>query len=304
MTTQLRYLGYLGLWLVLIFLWTDPVQSQHDIYIVHIKTGAVRQVSSLADAGEFNPAWSPNDKKIAHIVIGGPAPEGMAIYITRVQSGESWLLEGAEGGVAPSWSPSGKKIAFARSGSVYIVGKNGGERQLIREDAFHPDWSPNGKRLVFHQASDGSIRTIDPEKGTETFVTYAAGRLYGSRPAWSPNGKWIAFTNDDDIWKVRVNQKGEPKGSPIQVTDGSPFWSGYPSWSQNSKTIAFNSNRDGDGDIWTIPAKGGAATKLTGLAGAIMIRLIPIAGDLWLMPASERRCYRNKRLRVKISPFQ
>ncbi|MCI0699419.1 T9SS type A sorting domain-containing protein [candidate division KSB1 bacterium] len=261
-----------GSWLAIISLvlfGVDLAMSQfpfnHDIHVVEVKTGRVVQISGVPDAGEFNPSWSPNSKQIAHDVVGGPAPLGHSIFITNVETGVSTLLAGAEGGNDAAWSPNGQKIAFDRANvgdpSIYIVPSSGGTPTLVKTDAVDPAWSPNSKRLVFQQPSDGSIRTVDESGGAETLVAAS-----GFNPVWSPNGQWIAFADGGDIWKARVNIFGVSLGSPVQVTTA-PAFENQPSWSNNSMTIVFHSDADGDFDLWTIPAAGGTATKLTGLAG-------------------------------------
>jgi Tol biopolymer transport system component len=239
--------------------------GQYDIYRVEVKTGGVVQISSIPNAGEFNITWSPDGRKIAHDVVGEPAPLGHAIFITNIASGESTPIDGAEGGNDASWSPNGRKIAFDRAPvgdpSIYVLPCKGGIPILVRNDAVDPDWSRNSKRLVFHQPSDGSIRTVKEDGSAETFVDF------GNNPVWSPNGLFIAFARAGDIWKIRVNSLGIPLEPAVQVTSD-PADDGQPSWSNNSKTIVFHSNREtGDFDIWTIPVSGGTATRLTGLIG-------------------------------------
>jgi Tol biopolymer transport system component len=253
----------------LILLATNAAMSQfpvgeYDIYGVEVRTGRVFQFTSVPNAGEFNPSWSPDGKRVAHDVVGGPAPLGHSIFITEVKTGESTQLAGAEGGNDAAWSPNGAKIAFdlSRVGdpSIYVVPASGGAPALVRNDAVDPDWSPNSHRLVFQQPSDGSIRTVDQNGVRETLVAAA-----GATPVWSPNGQWIAFSNAGDIWKVRVNMFGFPLGTPQQVTTD-PADDGQPSWSNKSQTIVFHSNREtGDYDIWIISAAGEPATRLTGL---------------------------------------
>lgn len=233
----------------------------YDIYTFDPVTGGTKQVTNLPDTHEYNPRWSPDGKKIVHDTWDTDW-SAHGVYITDVKTGISAPLAGAEGGSYPAWSPSGKWIAFDRGADndyrVFIVAPTGGTPKLVAEDAFMPTWAPKSQRLAFHRPSDGGIWTTDLDGENQTKVAER-----GNGPAWSPDGEWIAFEVDGDVWKVRVNNGGNPFGEPIQLTT-SPLWEGRPTWSYNSKTIAFHAGMGQDTDIWTIPAAGGEATWLTG----------------------------------------
>ncbi|MCG6959221.1 T9SS type A sorting domain-containing protein [bacterium BMS3Abin03] len=242
-----------------------PPAGSYDIYTVNVKTGNTERVTFLDDADEFNPSSAPGGINIVHDVKGGSAPFGHSIYITDISTGVSSLLVGAEGGNDASWSPDSLNIAFDRlpvgDPSIYIVPSTGGTSTLIRNDAVDVDWSNNGKRLVFQDITDGSIRTVDLNGGSETTVVSS-----GTNPSWSGNGKYITYTDGNNIYKIKVNKTGEPRGNPVQLTfDGTEVYSQQPSWSKNNKTIVFHSNRvSGNFDIWTVPASGGTPELLTG----------------------------------------
>jgi len=238
------------------------VPAYYDIYTYDPQTGeTVLITKNLRETGEYDPTWSPDGKMIAHDVVSSDSHD---IYITKVKSGVSKELRGADGGNDASWSPKGDWIAFDRrwvgDESIYVVPADGGKRKLVREDAVSANWAPSGKRIVFRQPSDGSIRTIafDGGKGGETLVAE-----YGETPAWSPDGNWIAFNRDGDIWKVQVDNLGEPLGDPIQLTSN-PFQDGKPTWTPDSQTIIYDSNFGQDSNLWSVPAAGGTPTWLAG----------------------------------------
>ncbi len=237
------------------FISAQPFQT-YDVYIVNTSSGAISQITSIPGAGEFNPAFSPNGKKIVHDVT---LPGAQSLSITDVNTGTSSPLTGGDGGCDAAWSPDGKWIAFDRSPdgdpSIYYVPAGGGTRTLVRAYGEDPHWSPNSQRIVF---VDDGIRTIKVDGTDETILTE-----FGHTPVWSPNGKYIAFGDGQNIWKIRVNNSGDAIGAPVNVTmNPYPFHSGQPSWSNNSKTIVTSTIGLGYFDIQTIPASGGSHTVL------------------------------------------
>lgn len=233
----------------------------YDIYAFDTLSGRTRRVTDLQDSYEYNPKWSPDGKKVAHDRLTLDF-NGMGVYITDFASGVSAPLPGAETGSNPAWSPNGRWIAFSvgtnEAADLYILPPNGGVPKLVTQDGAWPAWSPNSKRLVFFQPSDGSLRTVDLKGGGETIIAEA-----GFTPAWSPNGQWISYDLDGDLWKVAVDRDGNRVGDPVRLTSH-PTWEGRTTWSANSRRIVFHAGYDGDTDIWSIPAAGGAPTRLTG----------------------------------------
>ena len=87
----------------------------------------------------------------------------------------------------------------------------------------------------------------------------ATANSYAETPLWmrdvqiSPDGKEIVFCYKGDIYKVPA--KG---GTATQLTTQSSYEC-TPIWSPDGKEIAFASDRNGNFDVFVMPADGGPA---------------------------------------------
>jgi len=76
-------------------------------------------------------------------------------------------------------------------------------------------------------------------------------------PAISPDGKTIAFEYRGNLWKVSAEGG---VASPLTVGES---YNSMPVWSPDGSRIAFASDRNGNLDVYAMPADGGRATRLT-----------------------------------------
>ncbi len=83
-----------------------------------------------------------------------------------------------------------------------------------------------------------------------------------SRPTLSPDGQRLAFRYRGDIWMVST--KG---GTATRITDHVEM-DDAPVWSPDGKWIAFTSDRNGNNDVFAIPADGGETRQITYSAGS------------------------------------
>jgi tricorn protease len=89
-------------------------------------------------------------------------------------------------------------------------------------------------------------------------AAHAAERgLWMRYPAISPDGKSIAFSYRGNLWKVAATGG---IATPLTVGAGHNT---APVWSPDGSKIAFASDRNGNMDVFVMPAEGGAATRLT-----------------------------------------
>jgi Tol biopolymer transport system component/C-terminal processing protease CtpA/Prc len=76
-------------------------------------------------------------------------------------------------------------------------------------------------------------------------------------PALSSDGSRLCFSYHGDLWTAEVRTGLAHRLTVHEAYDA------YPQWSPDGRWIAFGSNRDGNMDVFLIPAQGGAARQLT-----------------------------------------
>jgi len=118
---------------------------------------------------------------------------------------------------------------------------------------FEPAWAPDGRIIAYIHGDTVNEKTgiyLIDTSGSNKQIFYPGIRAYS--PTWSPDGEWIDFSDQAQIFKIKVN--GD---SLTQLTfEGSNF---FPDWSTDGKWIAYDSNvhdSDGANVIWKMKNDG------------------------------------------------
>jgi len=173
----------------------------------------------------------------------------------------------------PHWSPDGRTLAFLSARNpdspageppkpqVYLLPMmSGGEALALTKlkngvQAFQ--WSPDGSRIVCVSAS-GPSDSIAPADRKSDVRHYTHTRYKYNDTGWFDDKR-------SHLWVVGI-ASGEAK----QITEGQDWNDTDPQWSPDGNRIAFVSDRTGKAyddsdntDVWTIPASGGALTKIS-----------------------------------------
>ena len=127
-----------------------------------------------------------------------------------------------------------------------------------------PNWMPDGKNLLFNR--NGRIEKIPVTGGTPQILDTGFATRCNNDHGISPDGTQLAISdNSQEEHESRVYIVPIGGGTPRRITQKSPsYWHG---WSPDGKTLAFVGERNGDFDIYAIPAAGGEEKQLTTAKG-------------------------------------
>jgi Tol biopolymer transport system component len=123
-----------------------------------------------------------------------------------------------------------------------------------------PNWSHDGKFLVFNQ--DGTLHHLAFDGSESTLIPTAPQIHCNNEHGISPDAQFLAVSDSSsEDKKSRVYIVPIAGGTPRLITPNAPsYWHG---WSPDGKTLAFTGERNGNFDIYSIPAAGGEETRLT-----------------------------------------
>ena len=245
------------------------------------------------------PTWFPDSRRIVFsrdndlwvVAIGS----SVATRLTSDSSDER----------GPQVSPDGRRVAFysTRSGyqDIWLVPAAGGASRRLTDSAtavddprFLPAWSPDGN-LIAYVSNRGDywsddLWVTDVEKRTHRRLS--RGFMAATTPTWSADGRSIALLGTSkqgywyedlaDLYVVDV-ATGAERAVPMQVYGSDWLHSQRVRWSGGS--LIFPYLERGVMNLWSVPAAGGVATRVTHLGGTIRTFDISAGGDMVLVHA-------------------
>ncbi len=127
-----------------------------------------------------------------------------------------------------------------------------------------PNWTRDGSAFLFNR--NGRVERLPESGGTPEVIDTGFAIRCNNDHGISPDETQLAISDnsqEDHNSIVYIVPIGG--GTPRRITQKSPsYWHG---WSPDGKTLAFVGQRNGEFDIYTIPAAGGEETRLTTAKG-------------------------------------
>ena len=189
-----------------------------------------RWTSDGRDIVFFEYQWA--DRLGGGSVVGGPTGVGTSYLIPRFGGSVTSIVRGA------IWGEQGGRVVYQRRDSIFEQSIDGGRPTLaiqVPPEAHSFAWSPDGSRLAYVDGNSefmdllflgniapSSIWIIGKGGGDPVQVTDRLS-LHMS-PVWLPDGRHLLFVSDRDgardIYVVRVDGAGRPRGEPVRITTG------------------------------------------------------------------------------------
>jgi Tol biopolymer transport system component/DNA-binding winged helix-turn-helix (wHTH) protein len=270
-------------------------------YIETVPKGGYRFITQVSREIAISPASTPSPpsavrvKRFVMAAIIGLAVLSVAILWIRVRRQsqvfthyaleKSHPLTSSPGVVyQPALSPNGESLAYAWAPfdngpiNIYVQNIAAAERFPLTEGpeiSFAPAWSPDGKRIAYlHAERDGAsveVLVADANPRSKPRKLAELGRFVSTLAPipsldWSPDGAYLlSSATADDVRFPSLALISATTGTKTLLTHPAPQGAdGDARFSWDGETIVFRrslgSSRD---DLYSMPARGGAARRLT-----------------------------------------
>ena len=149
-----------------------------------------------------------------------------------------------------------------------ILDVTDGTRTVVKEFPYRveaPNWTPDGQWLVYN--SGGKLYKISPDKpGEPELVPTGFATRCNNDHVIAADGQQIAISHaTKEDRKSRIYTLPFAGGTPRLVTPLGPSY--LHGWSPDGQQLAYCAERNGNYDVYVIPAEGGEEIRLTTAEG-------------------------------------
>jgi TolB protein len=128
-----------------------------------------------------------------------------------------------------------------------------------------PNWTPDDKALIYN--SEGRLYRFDLSTRQPTVIDTGFATRHNNDHVLSFDGRMLAISHHsaDDDGRSVVYTVPVTGGTPKRVTKHSPSY--LHGWSPDARHLVYTGGRNGEYDIYKIPAEGGEEIRLTTATG-------------------------------------
>jgi TolB protein len=222
---------------------TNPARTRFNLAIAD-SDGAREKVVMKSKYSIFSPAWSPDGKRLAYVLL---EDTGSKVYAQDLSTGKKQLVSANKGiNSAPAFSPDGNKLALvlSKDGNPEIYVVDLATRHWLRVTNHYaidtePNWMPDGKHIIFTSGRAGKpqIYRVNIESGYIERLTFEGN--YNARARLAQDGRFLVM--------VHQSAKGEPfhiasmdlTRGLLQILTSDTFLDESPSVSPNGVMVMY-----------------------------------------------------------------
>jgi dipeptidyl aminopeptidase/acylaminoacyl peptidase len=219
---------------------------------------------------DSSPRWSPDGKYLVftRVTEKDGKPESPQLFMLSMAGGDAFSFTTLPKGAGdPRWSPDGKMIAFTSTTNPEDLAKQEKKKRKEEElkQAISAEASPSpGKDKEKQKPAEAAVKQAEPEAEHESDIHVVTRAVYRGN-----DDGYYDFKRPQHLWVVQAPRNADEKVEPKQLTSGR-FDEGGTLWSKDGAQIYFASLHNDEPyyespktELYSIPASGGEATKLT-----------------------------------------
>jgi Tol biopolymer transport system component len=164
----------------------------------------------------------------------------------------------------PLKGQSDENTRMSLGSNLEVLELASGRRDIIYSVPYSiqaPNWTPDGKNLIFNDAK-GTIYRFDLASRTPTPINTGSVTHNNNDHVLSFDGKMLGLSSSvNELGGSIIYTVPVEGGAPKQVTPKGPSY--LHGWSPDGKDLVFCGERDGEFDVYKVPAAGGKEIRLT-----------------------------------------